>query len=56
MGIKNPVFVSIGVADYPFCGEDTTNLLAAADMALLLAKRRGRNQVSYFRAVDQRAG
>lgn len=56
MGIRNPVFVSIGVADYPFCGEDPTNLLAAADMALLLAKRRGRNQVSYFRAVDQRAG
>ena len=53
---KSPVFVSIGVADFPLCGEDTANLLAAADMALLLAKRRGRNQVAYSRALDQKAG
>ncbi len=54
MGIRNPVFVSIGVADFPYTGEDPTNLLAGADMALLLAKRRGRNQISYGRTLDQR--
>jgi len=54
MGIKNPVFVSIGVADFPYCGEDANNLVAAADLALLLSKRRGRNQVSYFRSMDHK--
>ena len=53
MGIKNPVFVSIGVADYPYCGQDATNLLAAADLAMLLAKKRGRNQISYSRTLDR---
>ena len=53
MGIKNPIFISIGVADYPHCGRDATNLLAASDLAMLLAKRRGRNQISYSRTLDQ---
>lgn len=53
---KNPVFMSAGVADFPRSGEDEANLTAAADMALLLAKRRGRNQVAYFRALDEKAG
>ena len=53
---KNPVFMSAGVADFPLSGEDETNLTAAANMAVLLAKRRGRNQVAYFRGLDQKAG
>ena len=56
MGIKNPIFISIGIADYPHCGHDATNLLAASDIAMLLAKRRGRNQISYSRAMDQESG
>lgn len=52
---KNYVFISAGVADFPRGGEDETNLLAAANMALLTAKRRGRNQVTYFRTEDKRA-
>ncbi|MDP1808095.1 MAG: diguanylate cyclase [Actinomycetota bacterium] len=54
MGIKHPVFISIGVADFPYCGEDANDILTAADMALLLSKRRGRNQVSYFRSINQK--
>ncbi|MDP1808096.1 MAG: sensor domain-containing diguanylate cyclase [Actinomycetota bacterium] len=53
---KSPVFVSAGVADFPRSGEDEVNLAAAAGVALLLAKRRGRNQVAYFRVPDQKAG
>lgn len=53
---KNPVFMSAGVADFPRSGEDAANLMASAKMALLLAKRRGRNQVAYFRSLDQKAG
>lgn len=53
---RSPVFVSAGVADFPRSGEDEANITAAANMALLLAKRRGRNQVAYFRALDEKAG
>lgn len=53
---KSPVFVSAGVADFPRSGEDETALTEAVGMALLQAKRRGRNQVAYFRALDQKAG
>ncbi len=53
---KSPVFASLGVADYPRSGEDAASLIASAKMALLLAKRRGRNQVTYFRALNQEAG
>jgi len=52
---KSPVFMSAGVADFPRSGEDAANLMASAKMALLLAKRRGRNQVAYFRSLDQKA-
>ena len=52
---KSPVFASLGVADYPRSGQDAGNLIAAAKTALLLAKRRGRNQVAYFRSLDEKA-
>lgn len=43
-----PIFISIGVADFPKTATDTDSLIAAADAALLFAKRRGRNQVAYY--------
>ena len=52
---KSPVFASLGVADYPRSGQDAGNLIAAAKTALLVAKRRGRNQVAYFRSLDEKA-
>ncbi|GBC95932.1 Response regulator PleD [bacterium HR16] len=39
------VTLSAGVAEYPTHGSDKLTLLAAADQALYLAKRRGRNRV-----------
>ncbi|MGC8783179.1 MAG: diguanylate cyclase [Armatimonadota bacterium] len=39
------VTLSAGVAEYPTHGSDKVTLLAAADQALYLAKRRGRNRV-----------
>lgn len=43
---------SFGVADFPDCAADNTSLIAAADGALLFAKRQGRNRVSYFRDLS----
>jgi len=39
---------SLGVSDLPGCARDARSLVAAADSALLFAKRRGRNRVAYF--------
>lgn len=39
---------SFGVADLPHCASESDSLIAAADAALLFAKRRGRNCVAYF--------
>lgn len=44
---------SLGVADYPACAVDNTSLIAAADGALLFAKRQGRNRVAYFRDLSE---
>ncbi len=52
---RSPVFASLGVADYPRSGQDAGNLIAAAKTALLVAKRRGRNQVAYFRSLGEGA-
>jgi len=43
---------SFGVADFPVCATDNTSLIAAADGALLFAKRQGRNRVAYFRDLS----
>ncbi len=43
---------SLGVADFPVCATDNTSLIAAADGALLFAKRQGRNRVAYFRDLS----
>ncbi|MGO8684079.1 MAG: diguanylate cyclase [Thermoleophilia bacterium] len=43
--------VSLGVADYPACAQDGDTLIAAADAALLWAKRHGRDRVEYFGAL-----
>lgn len=44
--------ISIGVADYPFCGIDRASLISAADAALMFAKRAGRDMVAHFSAVE----
>ena len=40
--------ISIGMADYPACGRDRESLIAAADAALLFAKRTGRDMIADF--------
>ncbi|MBE3066651.1 MAG: diguanylate cyclase [Chloroflexi bacterium] len=47
------VAVSIGVADFPYCASDSESLISAADTALLFAKRKGRDQVAYFRDLSE---
>lgn len=42
------VAASLGVADFPACATSAASLLAAADAALLWAKRHGRDRVDYF--------
>ncbi|MFA5801097.1 MAG: diguanylate cyclase [Thermoleophilia bacterium] len=44
---------SFGVADFPECATDNISLIAAADGALLFAKRQGRNRVAYFRDLSE---
>lgn len=44
---------SFGVSDLPGCGTDARSLVAAADSALLFAKRRGRDRVAYFLDLSQ---
>ncbi|GKX59436.1 biofilm formation regulator HmsP [Leminorella grimontii] len=40
--------LSIGIAQYPGDGEDVDGLMAHAQSAMLLAQRRGKNQVLFF--------
>ncbi len=47
-----PLSISIGVADYPACGRDRESLIAAADTALLFAKRSGRDMVADFSQIS----
>jgi diguanylate cyclase (GGDEF)-like protein len=51
--VPNPpdLSISIGVADFPFCGKERESLIAAADAALMFAKRSGRDMVTHFSAV-----
>lgn len=44
---------SFGVADLPGCGIDARSLVAAADSALLFAKRQGRDRVAHFLDLSQ---
>jgi len=44
--------MSIGLAEYPACGHDRESLIAAADAALLFAKRSGRDAVADFTQVS----
>lgn len=46
------VSVSCGVSSYPGCGHRINQLLVAADQALYLAKRNGRNRVESAGALD----
>ncbi|MTV41774.1 putative bifunctional diguanylate cyclase/phosphodiesterase [Duganella radicis] len=48
MGHDLSVSASIGVSMFPLHGVDTAQLLHAADAAMYLSKRNGRNLVSYF--------
>lgn len=48
----NYVAASIGVADFPYCASDSDSLISAADTALLFAKRKGRDQVAYFKDLS----
>lgn len=43
---------SLGVADMPLCAADADSLISASDSALLFAKRKGRDRVSYFRDLS----
>ena len=47
-----PLSISIGMAEYPACGRDRESLIAAADAALLFAKRSGRDMVADFSQVS----
>ena len=47
-----PLSISIGMADYPVCGRDRESLIAAADAALLFAKRSGRDMVADFSEIS----
>ncbi len=47
------VAASFGIADLPDCASDAASLIAAADAALLFAKRKGRNRVAYFRDLSE---
>ena len=47
-----PLSISIGVADFPTCGRDRESLIAAADAALLFAKRSGRDMVADFSRIS----
>lgn len=47
-----PLSISIGMADYPDCGRDRESLIAAADAALLFAKRSGRDMVADFSEIS----
>ena len=49
MGHELSVSASIGVGLFPRHGADTAQLLHAADAAMYVSKRNGRNLVSYFR-------
>ena len=44
--------ISIGMADFPACGRDRESLIAAADAALLFAKRSGRDMVADFSQIS----
>lgn len=49
---KNPHFtVSIGVATYPWDGEDMTALIESADKGLYASKNQGRNKITYVGTV-----
>lgn len=48
MGHELSVSASIGVGLFPLHGQDTAQLLHAADAAMYVSKRNGRNLVSYF--------
>ncbi|HOT22984.1 MAG TPA: diguanylate cyclase [Thermoleophilia bacterium] len=47
-----PLSISVGMADYPVCGRDRESLIAAADAALLFAKRSGRDMVADFSEIS----
>jgi diguanylate cyclase (GGDEF)-like protein len=50
------ITISLGVSTFPRNGEDSQTLIRAADQALYVAKRRGRNQVLTYRDVADQAG
>jgi len=44
--------LSVGLAEYPSCGRDRESLIAAADAALLFAKRSGRDMIADFSTIS----
>jgi diguanylate cyclase (GGDEF)-like protein/PAS domain S-box-containing protein len=46
---------SIGISQYPFCGEDTSTLLKNADEALYKAKQLGRNNYQFCKHLIDKA-
>lgn len=53
--VKYSATASIGAAVYPADAADFENLYKAADQALYLAKKRGKNQLAFYRDVKQQA-
>ncbi len=54
LGVPEPprLSISVGIADFPACGRDRESLIAAADAALLFAKRSGRDMIADFSQVS----
>ncbi len=51
---KQPrITVSCGVAEFPDCADNRESLIAAADSALLFAKKKGRNRVCFFPEISE---
>ncbi len=48
----SPLTLSVGVADVPDCADEVRSLIAAAESALYLAKRRGTARLLYFKNLD----
>lgn len=49
---KISLTASFGVADYPSCSDSEDGMVAAADSALLMAKGSGKNEVRYFKNLE----
>ena len=52
--VQSQLTISVGIACYPRDGTDRESLISAADWALFIAKKRGRNQLQHFKKEDNK--